>query len=219
MLASVARKTLMALTGLFLCLFLAVHLLGNLQLFLPDGEAQSQFNWYASFLSGLPVIKIAAWMTYICIVAHTLLAIVLELRNRKSAGVGYQGQAPTSLAPWYSRMMSLLGLVILVFLIVHMSDFWWPFKTGADLGTDPEGQRDLFGLVVLEFQKGWKVILYVVGVLAVGFHLGHGFYSGLRSLGVSHPGYARWLRIFGYIFAIGLTLGFAAMPIYLYFAK
>jgi succinate dehydrogenase / fumarate reductase cytochrome b subunit len=216
MLASVARKTLMALTGLFLCVFLAVHLLGNLQLFLPEGQAQTQFNWYAKVLSGLPMIKVAAWLTYISVLAHTILAIVLGIRNRRSVGTGYQAKSPTDLAPWYSRMMGVLGTVILLFLIVHMSDFWWPFKSGADIGVDADGQRDLFGLVVVEFQKGWKVALYVLGVLAVGFHLAHGVYSGLRSLGVSHPGYARWAKRFGYVFAVVVTVGFAAMPLYFY---
>ena len=216
MVTTVARKTLMALTGLFLCVFLAVHLLGNLQLFLPEPQAQQQFNWYASFLSGLPVIKVAAYLTYICVLAHSIIAAVIAVRNRRSIGTGYRDQTPQKLAPWYSQFMGVLGAIILLFLIVHMSDFWFPFKTGADIGVDSEGHRDLYGLVVLEFQKGWKVILYVVGVLAVGFHLAHGFYSGLRSLGLSHPGYARWVRWIGYAFAIGVTVGFAAMPVYLY---
>lgn len=216
MFTSVARKTLMALTGLFLCLFLLVHLLGNMQLFLPAPQAQSQFNWYASTLSQLPLIHAAAWLTYISVLLHSILAAVLAVRNRKSAGSGYEGRDPSRLAPWYSRMMGVLGIIILIFLLVHMSDFWYPFKMGGDLGVDSEGQRDLFGLVTVEFQKGWKVILYVIGVIAVGFHLGHGVYSGFRSLGLSHPGYAKWLQRLGIAFAVAVTLGFGAMPIYLY---
>lgn len=216
MLSTIAQKTLMALTGLFLCVFLIVHLLGNLQLFLNEDQARIQFNWYAAFLSRLPVIKIAAWFTYLSVLVHVGLSVALAIRNRRSAGGGYQGQTPAGLAPWYARAMSLLGSIILLFLIVHMKDFWFPFKTGADIGLDSEGHRDLFGLVVFELSKGWKVVLYVLGVLAVGFHLAHGFYSGLRSLGLSHPGYARWIRRCGYLFAGLITLGFAAMPVYLY---
>lgn len=217
MLTGVARKTLMALTGLFLCLFLVVHLLGNLQLFLPQSTAGVQFNWYAGFLSELLVIEIAAWLVYFGVLGHAILAIVLALRNRRSVGVGYEDKAPVALAPWYSRFMGVLGAIVLVFLVVHLKDFWFPFKFGADLGVDPEGHRDLFGLVVHEFQKGWKVAIYVLGVLAVGFHLLHGFYSAVRSLGVSHRGYAKWFRRLGYAFAGLLTIGFGAMPIYLYF--
>lgn len=216
MLTTIARKLLMALTGLFLCLFLTVHLLGNLQLFLPESKAQTQFNWYASFLSELPLIEVAAILTYASVVIHAVLAAILGMRNRTAVGVGYQSQAPKFLAPWYSRMMGVLGVVILVFLVVHMWDFWYPFKTGADIGTDAQGHRDLFGLVTREFQHGWKVLFYVVGVLAVGLHLAHGFYSSLRTLGLYHPGYARWGKRLGYAFAAAVTLGFAAMPIYLF---
>ncbi len=217
---TIARKTLMALTGLFLCLFLTVHLLGNLQLFLPAGQARLQFNWYAETLSSFFVIEIAAIVTYVAIVAHTILAAVLTIRNRQAAGDRYLSDSATaSQGPWYSRFMGFMGAVILVFLILHMSDFWYPFKTGAEIGVDAAGRRDLFGLVAMEFQQIWKIVLYELGVLALGFHLLHGFYSGLRSLGVHHPGYARGLRWLGSAFAAILTLGFGAMPLYLFFTQ
>ena len=218
MTSTLVRKTWMALTGLFLCLFLAVHLAGNLQLFLPEGDAREGFNAYAEFLAGLPVIRIAAWGTYLAVIGHGALALVLAVRNRRAVGEGAQSR-DAGLAPWTSRSMGALGAVILVFLVVHLKDFWWPFKFGGDLALDPDGRRDLFGLVALEFQKGWKVALYVVGVLAVGAHLAHGFYSGLRTLGLSHPGYARWARRLGLAFAVVVTVGFAAMPVFLYLAR
>jgi len=216
--STLLRKTWMALTGLFLCLFLAVHLAGNLQLLLPETAARERFNGYAELLAGLPVISVAAWLTYLAILGHAVLAVVLAVRNRAAAGQSYEKRPQEALEPWPSRFMGVLGTVILVFLVVHLRDFWWPFKFGGELGLDPDGRRDLFGLVVVEFQKGWKVALYVLGVLAVGFHLLHGVYSGLRTLGLSHPGYARWARRLGVVFAGVVTLGFAAMPLYLYLA-
>ena len=215
--STIARKTLMALTGLFLCVFLAVHLLGNLQLFLGDGRAQTQFNWYAEKLSGALIIKVAAVGTYLAIVVHCVLALLITMRNRRSAGSGYESTSPAATStPWYSRSMGILGTIILIFLLVHMADFWFPFKTGADIGVDDEGQRDLYGLVAVKFQSFWRIALYELGVLAVGFHLFHGVYSGFRSLGVSHPGYAKYLRWAGYVFAAVVTIGFAAMPIYMF---
>ena len=214
--STIARKTLMALTGLFLCLFLTVHLLGNLQLFLPDGQARSQFNWYAETLSHLLIIEIAAVGTYVAILAHVLLSLFITIRNRRAAGPGYEASSPAKIVPWYSRSMGILGTIILLFLIVHMADFWFPYKTGADIGVDEDGHRDLYGLVAVKFQQGWRIILYELGVLAVGFHLFHGFYSGLRSLGVHHSGYARCLRWFGCAFAVVVTGGFAAMPVYMF---
>ena len=132
------------------------------------------------------------------LIGHALLSFWLTVLNRKSAGVRNQASSSVSLAPWYSRAMGLLGTVILVFLIVHLWDFWYPFKFGKYIGVDSEQQRDLFGLVVKEFGKPWKVVLYELGVLAVGFHVAHGFYSGTRSLGLHYRGYARWLRVAGF---------------------
>ena len=215
--STIAHKTLMALTGLFLCFFLTIHLLGNLQLFLPNDKARSQFNWYADTLSHLLLIEVAAIGTYLAILAHTLLALITTIRNRRAAGESYESISPATAAPWYSRSMGILSSIILLFLIVHMADFWFPFKTGADIGVDHDGRRDLYGLVALKFQQWWRIVLYEAGVLAVGFHLWHGFYSGFRSLGLHHPGYATSLRWLGYAFALVVTIGFGAMPIYMYF--
>jgi succinate dehydrogenase / fumarate reductase cytochrome b subunit len=215
MVTTISQKSLMALTGLFLCTFLVVHLLGNLQLFLPDGQAQQRFNWYAETLSSLLVIEIAAVGTYVCIVAHAVISVVLTIRNRRSAGKRYRASGADSGSAWYSRFMGILGFIILAFLIVHMSDFWFPFKTHADIGLDSEGRRDLHGLVVREFQRIWKVGLYELGVLAVGFHVAHGFYSGCRSLGIHHPRLANLIRWFGFALAFATTVGFGAMPIYI----
>lgn len=217
--STIGQKSLMALSGLFLCLFLTIHLLGNLQLFLPSVQARLQFNGYAEFLSQQPVISLAAVLTYLAIVGHTVLSLVLARRNRQAKGIGYQGPGPSNLSPWYRRVMLSLGGIILLFLVVHLNDFWRPFKFGADIGFDDEGRRDLYSLVVSELSQGWKAGLYVVGVLAVGFHLLHGFYSSFRSLGLSHPGYAKWLRRLSYVFAAAITIGFGAMPVYIYFSQ
>ncbi len=219
MVTTISQKSLMALTGLFLCTFLVVHLLGNLQLFLPDVQAQTQFNWYAETLSSLLVIEVAAIGTYLCIVAHVILSVVLTVRNRRSAGKRHEASRAVAGSSWYSRFMGVLGCIILVFLIVHMSDFWFPFKTHAEMGLDTEGRRDLYGLVIHEFQKIWKVGLYEIGVLAVGFHLAHGFHSGFRSLGLHHPHLSSLIRWFGLAFALVVTLGFGAMPIYILFTQ
>jgi len=219
MITRVAYKTLMAVTGLFLCLYLVVHLLGNSQLFLDDAEAQLQFNWYAKFLSKLIPIKVAAWTTYLAIFAHTLVGLYLMVRNRNSAGTAYAARPQAKNATWFSNYMGMLGIVILVFLTIHMIDFWWPYASGSDIGVDSAGRRDLYGLVETELKKPWKAMLYVVGSLAVGCHLLHGVYSSFRSLGLYHSGYATLMKWAGYLFSIVIGLGFAAIPIYLYFFR
>ncbi|MEQ9410882.1 MAG: succinate dehydrogenase cytochrome b subunit [Fuerstiella sp.] len=216
MLSSVARKNLMAGTGFFLCLFLVIHLLGNIQLFLPLPDAQLKFNWYADLLSRLLVIKAAAYVTYFCIFVHSVLAVVLAVTNRRSAGERYVGRDPEASSPWHTRMMGILGALILLFLIVHMMDFWYPYKFGNSIGLDAAGKRDLYSVVAEACRRWWYAGFYVVCMVALGFHLHHGVYSGCRSLGLYHRGVARWVKWFSLAFAIAITLGFAAMPVYLF---
>jgi len=175
------------------------------------------FNWYAGFLSELFVIKVAAYLTYICVFVHSVLAVVLAIKNRKSAGSRYEGNDPHATSPWHSRIMGILGSIILLFLIIHMMDFWYPFKYGNSIGLDSEGNKDLYTVVATTFSRWWYVGFYVVSILALGFHLHHGVYSGCRSLGLYHSGYASFVKWFSLAFAALITLGFAAMPIYLFF--
>ncbi len=216
MLSSVARKNLMALTGFFLCVFLVIHLLGNIQLFLPLPDAQLNFNWYAGFLADLWVIKVAAYVTYLCVAAHSVLAVVLWWRNREAAGDRYLGQGSPATSPWHSRAMGILGAIILVFLIIHMLDFWYPWKFGRMTSVDSAGNRDLYGIVATAFRSGWYVGFYVVAVAALGFHLYHGVYSGLRSLGLFHRGFAATARWLSLLFAVVISIGFAAMPVWMF---
>ena len=218
MLSSIARKNLMALTGLFLCFFLIVHVLGNLPLLLPAEEAQEPFNRYAAILTGLTVIKIASVVTMGAILLHAVLALVLTLRGRSGAGAGYAVAPSESTSPWYSRTMGLSGALILVFIVVHLWDFWYPYKFAGDaVGKDPAGQRDLYSIVVSTCQRWWHVLFYVVSMVVLGFHVHHGIYSGLRSLGLYPSGVARWVRYAGMVFALVVCGLFAAMPVYLYF--
>ena len=217
--SSVARKSLMALTGLFLCVFLLVHVLGNSLLFLPADAARPQFNHYAHWLSGLPVIKIAAYGTYACIIAHAVLAVVLTRGNRNSAGVGYAHPDPGASSQWYTRWMGFLGTLLLVFLVVHLWDFWYPYKFGKVVELDADGHKDLYALVAAAFQQEWRVVLYVAAMIALALHLFQGFYSGWRSLGFHHNVYSQWLKIAGRVFAILIAIGFAAMPITMYLLR
>ena len=109
----------MALTGLFLCAFLVIHLAGNLVLFQSEEHAQLKFNEYANFISGVKVIKVAAYLTYFCILSHATLSIILTIKNRKSAGQRYIYEDPKVLSPWYTRWMGVLGSLLFVFIVVH----------------------------------------------------------------------------------------------------
>jgi len=123
--SSLGKKLIMALTGLFLCTFLIVHLGGNLLLFSNDGGFG--FNVYANFLTHFPPIEVVAYLLYLAIIVHALYALILTVKNRRARPVGY-AVVNKSPATWSSKNMGLLGSILLFFLVVHMRDFWFRYK-------------------------------------------------------------------------------------------
>jgi len=129
--SSLGKKLIMALTGLFLCTFLIVHLGGNLLLFKHDDGFG--FNVYANFLTHFPPIEVIAYLLYLSILVHAVYALVLTLKNRSSRPIGYAVQ-PKSDASWSSKNMGLLGSILFLFIVIHMSDFWFSYKYSDRLG-------------------------------------------------------------------------------------
>jgi succinate dehydrogenase / fumarate reductase cytochrome b subunit len=217
--SSLGKKLIMALTGLFLCTFLIVHLGGNLLLFSSDGGFG--FNLYANFLTHFPPIEVIAYLLYLCIIVHALYALILTIQNRRARPIGYA--APNkSPATWSSKNMGLLGAILFLFLVIHMGDFWFNYKFSDKMGfkeyrTDlATGQtttsdysaapgfeksvstennveivrvKDLHARVASSFSNLWYVAFYVIAMFAVSFHLLHGFQSAFRTLGWVHRKY------------------------------
>jgi succinate dehydrogenase / fumarate reductase cytochrome b subunit len=123
--SSLGKKLIMALTGLFLCTFLIVHLGGNLLLFSNDNGYS--FNVYANFLTHFPPIEVIAYLLYISIIVHALYATILTIKNRRARPVSYAA-SPKSPSSWSSQNMGLLGSILLLFIVIHMSDFWYKYK-------------------------------------------------------------------------------------------
>ncbi|EEI90031.1 succinate dehydrogenase cytochrome B subunit, b558 family [Sphingobacterium spiritivorum ATCC 33300] len=215
MLSTLSKKIVMCLTGLFLCFFLIIHFLGNLQLFLPAEQAREQFNWYSHFLSGNALIKIVSYVLYASILLHMLDALVITIRNRKSGG-SYRQDKRGRASKWYSRNMGILGTIILIFFVIHFQNFWYVYKFGT-LPLDDNGHKDLYLLVVTTFKEWWYVLIYVVAMIALCYHLIHGVYSSIRTLGLFHPKYIKWLKIAGIAYSVIICAGFALMPVYVYF--
>jgi len=127
--SSIAKKYWMALTGLFLCLFLVGHLLGNLQLIFSTGEeGRRVFNEYAYFMTHNPAIKVLSYLTYFSILFHAIDGIALFVQNKKARPVAYAYSKPSANSSTPSRYMALLGTLVLVFIATHMSNFWWKMK-------------------------------------------------------------------------------------------
>ena len=210
----------MALTGLFLCLFLVGHLVGNLQLFKLGEDGRMAFNAYAQFMTTFPLVKLLSYLTYAAVLFHMVDGIVLSLQNRKARPVGYHVEKGSANAGWSSRNMGILGTIILVFLVSHMQTFWYQMHFGDIPMID--GMKDLH-TVVLDFFNpakndlaGVAVAGYVLAQVALGFHLVHGFQSGFQSMGLSHPKYTPIIERAGLAFSFVVPLLFASIPVYLF---
>jgi succinate dehydrogenase / fumarate reductase cytochrome b subunit len=129
--SSLGKKLIMALTGLFLCTFIIVHLGGNLFLF-KDDQGYG-FNVYANFLTHFPPIEVVAILLYLTIIVHSLYALILTINNRKARPVRY-AYDPKAPASWSSKNMGLLGSILLVFIVIHMGDFWYKYKYTDTVG-------------------------------------------------------------------------------------
>jgi succinate dehydrogenase / fumarate reductase cytochrome b subunit len=128
--SSLGKKLIMALTGLFLCTFLIVHLGGNLLLFSNDNGYS--FNVYANFLTHFPPIEVIAYLLYLSILVHTVYAIILTTINRKSRPIKYAA-APKSPTSWSSQNMGLLGSILFLFIVIHMADFWFGYHNDKSM--------------------------------------------------------------------------------------
>jgi succinate dehydrogenase / fumarate reductase cytochrome b subunit len=206
----------MALTGLFLILFLAVHLIGNLQLLKND--AGHAFNVYAQFMTSNPLIKTVGYLNYLFIVVHVIWAILLTIHNRKARGE--QGYAiGNASATWSSRNMGILGTFILIFLVFHLQGFWWRMHNGPInlMNYDGVQVKNLYEVVDTAYTLWWYVIIYVVSMAILAFHLWHGFASAFQTLGLNHSKYNPLINFAGKAFAIIVPILFAIIPIFMYF--
>lgn len=213
--SSLAKKYWMSATGLFLCTFLIGHLVGNLQLLLPPDEALVVFNEYARFMTTNPLIKILSYLTYFSILFHAVDGILLVIQNKKARPVQYAYNKASANSSWASRNMGLLGAVVLFFIIVHMRSFWYEMHFGS-IALDVNGNKDLYTITTAAFQELWYVVMYVLCMIAIAFHLSHGFASAFQSIGANHAKYTPVIKKVGAAFGILIPLAFAIIPVFLY---
>lgn len=247
--SSIGQKLIVALTGLFLCTFLVIHVIGNLQLFKNDfGFA---FNTYTVFMTTNPLIKTVSYILYASILFHAFKGLQLAFKNRQARPVQYASVNGKANSHWTSRSMGVLGTIVLVFIVVHMADFWYEYKFGhlpyvkytqnmatGELTAEPsqpinskieewvEGDykftimKDLYEEVSEEFTNPIIVLIYIISMFAIGFHLFHGFHSGFQTLGLNHPKYNPVIKFLStWVFAIIIPALFASMPLYFFFIK
>jgi len=209
--SSLGRKLIMSLTGLFLITFLMVHLIGNIKLiFDDDGKS---FTDFVVFMEHNPLIKITAWGLYFFILLHIIQGTIIWMTNKKTKGKTYAVKTGAN-ASWASKNMFYLGLLILVFLVIHLGDWFLELKIKHEYNDEA-----LYQNVIDTFKIPAYVVLYELGMIALFFHLKHGFQSAFQTLGVNSSKYTPIIKGLGWIYAIVVPLGFFIIPLYVYFLK
>ncbi len=215
--SSIGQKLIMSLTGLFLILFLVVHLIGNLQLLTDDGG--EAFNVYTDFMSHNPLIQLIAKGNYVFILTHAVVGILLAFKNKKAKGSKYAVN-PRNKSSWASGQMALLGTLILAFMLMHLGHFWFQFKFGSGLpmvNYDGVEMIDAYTSVSTVLSQPIWLVAYLLGLFVLSFHLWHGFASAFQTLGLRHKKYTPLISGLGKAYAILVPLGFAIIPLYIFF--
>ena len=202
---SIGRKILMALTGLFLVTFLIVHVSGNFLLYAGDNGAS--FNEFSHFMTHNPIIRIIEIVLFACIILHIIDGTLLWLKNRNSRPVKYATSRIDGGKTWVARNMILTGTIIAIVIVIHLSDFWIPYRI---IGNVP----DLYVHAKDVMTNPYTAIFYVVAVLLLMLHMYHGFSSAFQTVGIRHPKYYTLKQWTGYILSTIICLGFASMPLY-----
>ena len=212
--STIGKKYLVAVTAIFWCLFVFVHMLGNMLIFLGS-EA---YNKYSHALTSNPFIYVAELILLLLILVHIFLALGLKFRNFRTKPSLYAVQPMREKSSAISsRTMAYTGTLILAFLIWHLI----MFKYGQQYYIQYNGVtvRDLYRLVSEKFQDPLFVAAYCVVMIFVGMHLFHGVKSIFQTLGINHPRYNGLIKSFGYIYAIVVAGGFFCQPIYVYLMR
>lgn len=214
--SSVGRKLLMAGTGFILLLFVCVHLLGNSSIFFgPDA-----INAYAKHLHDLgPLVWIFRLVMLVVFGVHIALGVQLTLENKAARQVAYSAKENLR-STFSSRTMIVSGLVLLAFIIYHLLHFTLqlpgitPFSAKANLvPLDGHLTPDVFDMVVMSFHKVFITLIYVVGMIFLFLHLGHGVQSFFQTMGWTNDKSFEGIGVFGKAVAIVLLLGYVSIPV------
>jgi succinate dehydrogenase / fumarate reductase cytochrome b subunit len=210
--STIGKKVIMGVTGLIGIGFLIIHMIGNLQAFV----GADKLNAYGALLHG-PLAELTWAVRAVLIVAvilHVLMAVQLTRRAAVARPIGYKKKEP-QVATLASRTMLVGGLLLLVFIVVHILHFTTEqVDPGGWAGrTDAAGRRDVYGNIVASFRIWWVVLFYVVAMVALGLHLFHGAWSSVRTLGYATASPHPLKRRIALVVAIIIWLGFTIVPL------
>jgi len=214
----VGKKFIMSITGIFLMLFLIVHLSVNSLLMVgPDA-----FNSAAHFMVTNPVVRILEPILALGFIIHIIYSAYLTLQNQRYRPVRYKKLNRWGSSTWPSRNMFILCVLILIFLVIHLSNFYWKARFGHVDTVMVEGtqMQNLYGLVSgLFINWWWYDVIYILGALFLGLHLSHGFWAAFQSLGWDNDLWRVRLKRIAYVFAVIMGVGFTTIPVYFLIAS
>lgn len=210
-LASISKKVITALAGLFLITFLAMHLTTNLLMLRPDNGAA--FGKAVEFLTTNPLIKIMEIVLFSGFIIHIMLAAYVTVSNWMTRPVGYKVAQKTN-TYFMSKYMFHTGVIVFVFLIFHLWHFY-----AIKLGWNPKPPsmaniHDFYPWAVESFKMPLYSIFYIVCFIFLGFHLNHALQSGFQTLGLNHNKYTPAVKIISAVYAVVVSVGFAVIPVY-----
>ncbi|MGC9374453.1 MAG: succinate dehydrogenase cytochrome b subunit [Bacteroidales bacterium] len=211
--SAIGQKFFMSITGIFLMLFLMVHLSINLLLLVGDGEL---FNVAANFMGSNFIMKIIEPVLALGLILHILYATYITLKNQKARPQNYK-VINRSKTDWAAKNMFILGGLIFIFLVIHLSNFFWHIKFGTvdTISYGGEEMHDIYSLVSgLFIQWWWYDAIYILGAVFLFLHLTHGFWSAFQTLGWNNDKWIKRLKVIAYVYAIIIAGGFATIPVY-----
>ena len=199
--SSVGKKLMMAVTGLFFCVFLVLHLAGNLTLYM----GKDVFNSYAEHLHSLgPILTLAEWGLLIFAVIHISTGLLLFYQNFKARPTRYAVNKRAGGRTLGSATMPYTGVTLLLFVIYHLFNFHFVDKT----------HTTIFQIVSNAFAQPGYVLIYIFAMIIAAVHVSHGFWSAFQTLGANHPKYTPFLRGLSLVFSLIVGIGFGFIPVY-----
>ena len=211
--SSIGKKLSMAISAIFLMVFLLQHFLINI----TSVFSESLFNMLSHFMGTNPLVQFLLQPILIAgVLFHFIMGFVLEFENRKAASLGYAMVDGKKNSTWMSRNMIWSGMVILAFLVLHFIDFWVPEMKYKYIEFLPDDPNRYYHELVHKFENPLRVGVYCFAFVLLALHLLHGFSSSLKSLGANKL-YAQSIKAFAYIYSIGIPLGFCVIAIYHYY--
>jgi len=199
--STIGKKVLVAITGILFCLFLLFHLVNNLVIY----TGEENFNYLVSSLEKIkPLIRLLEVVLLTILVVHISNSVYLSIQSRKSGNQTSLSNVKKSNAPLSSRTMLFTGSVLFIFIVVHLSTFWFNFQ----LTDDHDAYYNMVTNSAIGFGNIFITILYLVAMVILGFHLKHGFSSAIQTLGIKDTSIGKVVSTIGVVFWLFIPAGF-----------